>query len=640
VAVSLGSNIASLGAQRRLAENTSSLSKTFERLSSGQRINRSSDDAAGLAISDSLRADSRIFNQGIRNFNDGLSLLNIADSAIENLSSITIRLKELAEQSANGTYGTQQRNALDAEAQSLSKEYLRIAQSTTFNGRQLFNGSLGELRLQGGYGTDGGIQSSLGGAIGTGSFGGIISSTLPWGGSDAMAVGDLNGDGFNDVVSGEYLGGGYASLSVRLGRGDGTFYTAQSYSAPNNEVGAISIGDINGDGAADIVIAGDFYDTGYATHATLGGVFFGSGNGTFANAKSFSLSGSETFTDIAIADLDGDGKDEFLVTSLSGNVSVWSGGANGTPTLNATYASESGASNGVTLGDLNGDGILDLVTAGRTGGGTGLVNVRLGTGRGTFGSATSYASATIFSNDVALGDLNNDGILDLVTGGQGGGGKVTVSLGLGNGTFGTTISYAMNTVSTSNISISDLNGDGILDIASGGNNGGSASMAVILGTGNGTFGTATSYSVTGSVLSDLKVADMNNDGVGDLVAGGSTALTIRIGQTVSGVSSIATFSLKSKFESLQALSQFGQVLDRLSSQRGKIGAFQSRANVAINTLQAASENYKAAESRIRDADIASDSSNLVRLNILQQSAASVLGQANQQPALALKLLGK
>lgn len=95
--VKLGSNIASLSAQRRLSDSTRELSHTYERLASGLRINRASDDAAGLSISQSLRADAKIFTQGLRNLNDGISLFNIAESAIEQLSNITVRLKELAD---------------------------------------------------------------------------------------------------------------------------------------------------------------------------------------------------------------------------------------------------------------------------------------------------------------------------------------------------------------------------------------------------------------------------------------------------------------------------------------------------------------------------------------------------------------
>ena len=96
MSITLGSNIASLRGQRQLTRTSEELGTVFERLSSGQRINRAGDDAAGLAIADALRADSSILDQGIRNLADGQSLLTIADAAIESLNSITIRLEELA----------------------------------------------------------------------------------------------------------------------------------------------------------------------------------------------------------------------------------------------------------------------------------------------------------------------------------------------------------------------------------------------------------------------------------------------------------------------------------------------------------------------------------------------------------------
>ena len=154
MALTIGSNIASLQAQRRLGQTGNQLSSVFERLSSGQRINKASDDAAGLAIAESLNADARVFAQGIRNLNDGLSLLNIADSALENLSGIVVRLEELAAQAANGVYGVEQRKALDAEAQALSDEYFRISKVTEFNGQKLFTGENPIISLQAGVGED------------------------------------------------------------------------------------------------------------------------------------------------------------------------------------------------------------------------------------------------------------------------------------------------------------------------------------------------------------------------------------------------------------------------------------------------------------------------------------------------------
>lgn len=155
--IRIGSNISSLQAQRSLSASTDKLSSAFERLSSGQRINHAGDDAAGLAVSSSLKADTHIYSQGVRNLNDGISALSIADGAVENLSNIVMRLQELAEQAANGALGYKQRKSLDDEAQALAKEYFRISRTSEFNDLKLFDGTVQGLRLQAGYGTDGSI---------------------------------------------------------------------------------------------------------------------------------------------------------------------------------------------------------------------------------------------------------------------------------------------------------------------------------------------------------------------------------------------------------------------------------------------------------------------------------------------------
>ncbi|MCX7952925.1 MAG: hypothetical protein N2654_04785, partial [Deltaproteobacteria bacterium] len=122
MAITLGSNIVSLQAQRRLLEASFKLSDVFEKLSSGQRINKASDDAAGLAIADSLRADQRLASVAIRNANDGVSVVAIADGALSQISSILTRMAELAEQSANGVFSNDQRSALQNEFVALGSE--------------------------------------------------------------------------------------------------------------------------------------------------------------------------------------------------------------------------------------------------------------------------------------------------------------------------------------------------------------------------------------------------------------------------------------------------------------------------------------------------------------------------------------
>ena len=150
MAITIGNNIVSLQAQRRLGIATDSLSTTFERLSSGQRINKASDDAAGLAIADSLRANQRIAGVAIRNANDGISTIAIADGAMSEISNVLQRLGELSEQSANGVFSVTQRSALQNEFSALGSEIERIATTTTFNGVQLLSGG-STITLQVGF---------------------------------------------------------------------------------------------------------------------------------------------------------------------------------------------------------------------------------------------------------------------------------------------------------------------------------------------------------------------------------------------------------------------------------------------------------------------------------------------------------
>ncbi|MCI5066514.1 flagellin FliC [bacterium] len=166
MAISLGSNIASLRAQRRLSNASNQLGTTFERLSSGQRINKASDDAAGLAIADSLRADQRIASVAIRNANDGISSIGIADSALGEIGNVLTRLGELAEQSANGVFSVTQRSALANEFTALASEIERIAVTTEFNGVALLSGN-STLTLQVGFDSTSTSQISFNGVQGT-----------------------------------------------------------------------------------------------------------------------------------------------------------------------------------------------------------------------------------------------------------------------------------------------------------------------------------------------------------------------------------------------------------------------------------------------------------------------------------------
>jgi flagellin len=144
----IATNVASLNTQKNMIGNKLSLDRSFERLSSGSRINRAADDAAGLAISEQLRALIRGYRQADRNANDGISLVQVAEGSLNEVSTILIRLRELGVQAASDTIGDTERKFLDVEYQQLKSEVQRITESTNFNGYDLLNGTGGVIDIQ------------------------------------------------------------------------------------------------------------------------------------------------------------------------------------------------------------------------------------------------------------------------------------------------------------------------------------------------------------------------------------------------------------------------------------------------------------------------------------------------------------
>jgi len=148
MALSVLTNTASLNAQRNLTTTSKALSGNFAKLSSGQRINTAGDDAAGLAISERMKSQIRSLSQAERNSNDGISLLQTAEGAMNENSGILIRMRELSMQSANGTLGSSERSALGTEFKQLTDEIDRIANVTEFNGQKLLDGSQAGVDFQ------------------------------------------------------------------------------------------------------------------------------------------------------------------------------------------------------------------------------------------------------------------------------------------------------------------------------------------------------------------------------------------------------------------------------------------------------------------------------------------------------------
>jgi flagellin len=146
-------NLMAMNAARNLGNSYNNLSTSVARLSSGLRINSAADDAAGLAIREMMRTDIRVLNQGVRNANDAISLIQTADGALSVIDEKLTRMKELAEQAATGTYTSAQRLIMDSEYQAMASEISRIAMATDFNGVKLLDGSLSGTALGGAPGS-------------------------------------------------------------------------------------------------------------------------------------------------------------------------------------------------------------------------------------------------------------------------------------------------------------------------------------------------------------------------------------------------------------------------------------------------------------------------------------------------------
>ena len=150
----ISTNVASLNAQKNLVGTQRDMSRSLARLSSGMRINQAADDAAGLAISENLRGQIRGLRQANRNANDGISLVQVAEGGLNEVSNMIIRLRELAVQASSDTIGDTERKFLDVEYQQLKSEIQRVTEVTKFNGRDLLNGTGGVIDIQVGTNND------------------------------------------------------------------------------------------------------------------------------------------------------------------------------------------------------------------------------------------------------------------------------------------------------------------------------------------------------------------------------------------------------------------------------------------------------------------------------------------------------
>lgn len=304
---------------------------------------------------------------------------------------------------------------------------------------------------------------------GNGTFKYFISYNSGGYGTIGIAVADVNGDGNLDVVvtnAATAVNGaqGPGNVAVFLGNGDGSFRTPNFFSPGFTGPGSVAIGDVNRDGNPDLVVGGDELS-----------ILLGNGDGTFQTAVAYNSAGYGAY--VALADLNEDGKLDIALanrcTGLANNVCAGSGPVgvllgNGDGTFQPVVTYDSGGENplGITVADVNGDGIPDLLAANilsRSSSFTGAIGVLLGNGDGTFRPTVSYPSGGTESSQIAAADMNGDGKLDLITFAEGPG-NLDILLGDGDGTFQPVATSNPGLLIPFGVAVGDFNQDGKPDI--------------------------------------------------------------------------------------------------------------------------------------------------------------------------------
>jgi uncharacterized protein YjdB len=326
----------------------------------------------------------------------------------------------------------------------------------------------------------------------------------------SVAVGDFNGDGISDLAVVNQAGSGSNSgdISVLLGKGDGTFGTPVFYTAGLYPQ-FVAVADFNGDGIADLAIAN--------TGSNFISVLTGNGDGTFQSALNFVAGGNPT--SLAVGDFNEDGRAD-LAVSVNNNVAVLLNNGEGGFQAPVNYVVGAFPVS-VALGDFNGDGHTDLAVASQGGNFTGVINVLMGKGDGTFQPAVNYAQGPV-PNSIAVADLNGDGKADLAVADAAN--LVAVLLGNGDGTFQAPTVYATSAAPIS-LAIGDINGDGKPDLVTASYYG--TVVSVLLGNGDGTFQLPANYTA-GSSPKSVAVGDFNGDGKADLAVANHSSSNVSV----------------------------------------------------------------------------------------------------------------
>lgn len=494
----IGSSTSSLfKALNHLDETNKALARSLERLSTGKRINRASDDAAALALSEGLRSQVLGSQQASRNVNDLKSLLVASEAAIQTQQEIVQRMRELALQAANGTLQSSQRELLETEFQQLYSEYQRITEQTEFNGRRVLDGGLQSLSVQ--YGASADQNYSLG----------------------------IEGTSRQDIFEKRIDTPDYSSPEDRTGAAD-NFDEAL---------------DLNGDGIMDYVSSPDL---------TTLVVSLGDGQGGFSETLTSSISGFNAVTQYI--DWDGD-EDLDVITKKQNKIYIHLNDGDGNFVFDEEIAlvSELNAISNFKLADLDSDGALDILLQNQTSVFNKDTEIYLNDGEGNFAFSQSFASTSL-SASFTVEDFTGDGKVDIYENVSGGFQKFLYENN-GDGGF-TNQGNVLSGGSGSIVGTLDLDGDGDLDqLATDSvfdfDGGVTTSLYLLLNDGSGNISASVMGVYEGSIYQGLE--DINADGQMDIILSefGGSEVRYLLGRDDASFDSLESLDLGVEFNDLE-----------------------------------------------------------------------------------------
>jgi len=637
----VNTNVKSSIAQDSIMKVGRDLSTAMERLSTGKRINSAKDDAAGLGISDRMTSQIRGLNMAIKNANDGISLMQTAEGALDEVTSSLQRMRELAVQAANGTNNAQDRAALDAEVQQLKSEIDRTAKTTQFNSINLLDGSFKNKTLQIGDKANQtlkvGIASSKVSDLGLGASAG---------GGNVYIGGRL---GFTDTastISTLLLSAGSISLVI-----NGTIISRikSSTSGANNTVLDINdvVTGINNSRAG--VTASAFNE---ATAATVGNGVIGSNNAltitvtTIDDASSVAIKVSNTNSLQEVADkinaqggaataqarINDEGKlvlfnnsgAKIVVTDVIGGTGTGSNLAVGFKTASIFQGMlklESQTESPVKVGTLSKAGTVSATVSNAVLATLGLVQtygmrsgdlVTTSPGYSTeqFTDAYTYEGAAITASATVwlAGEVKINGV-DIYRSGQETN-TTSKKVQLIN-TFADQTGVFAEKVSNSN-------GKSIIRLNSVNN------RPISVDLGNQTV-TAGYGGFASHGLREVNVGDSYYDATKPTSGNGG-------GSSMSGLNVLSAASAS------DAMKAIDNAITQVDQSRAQLGAYQNRLNATVNNLSNVVTNTEQSRSRILDTDYSQETTQLAKSQIIQQAATAMLAQANQSPQMVLSLL--